>query len=212
EKALTGNYGVQDEAMALLRTIDVEDFNQKQHTAWKAFDAALAAYRRREYAQASAMMQAIDLRLLDAERQNRLREESMTPEMAQAGSTGRAGATDLGSKPASSGLTRVGAQAPADAAPLPGVPLPATASKGAPGTAVASDAGAPDLLDNHKKMQRILYEKLRQEGLDAQREASEKFRQGQVDAALELLQDYVANLKDEKLDPSQVAALKRPVE
>jgi type II secretory pathway component GspD/PulD (secretin) len=224
EKALMGNYGVRDEAMALLRTIDAEEFNQKQMAACKAFDAALAAYRRNEFGQASAMMAAIDLRLLDGERQSRLREVSMTPEMAQASSPGRARATDLGGKPASTAalgttrpqtpgeLTRVGAQVPADAAPLPGVPLPATVGKGQPGTSVASDAGAPDLLDNHKKMQRILYEKLRQEGLDAQRDASEKFRQGQVDAALELLQDYLANLQAEKLEPGQLAALKRPVE
>ncbi|MGL4549848.1 MAG: hypothetical protein ACRC33_01570, partial [Gemmataceae bacterium] len=55
EEALTGNHGVKDQAMDLLRTIDVEEFNQKRLTAVRSFDAAESAYRRREYGQAQAM-------------------------------------------------------------------------------------------------------------------------------------------------------------
>jgi type II secretory pathway component GspD/PulD (secretin)/tetratricopeptide (TPR) repeat protein len=201
ESALTGNHGVKDEAMALLRTIDAEELNQKKLAANRAFDAAMAAYRRREYARASAMFAALDVRLLEGDRQARLREINLTPEM----SAGRASASDQ--TPGSSAIARMS---------NPGTPLsPVPGSKsaaGAPGTAVASDAADGGLLDAHKQRQKILFEKLRHEGLETQREAAEKFRAGQTDAALELLQDYVARIETEKLEPGQLTLLKRPVE
>jgi type II secretory pathway component GspD/PulD (secretin) len=61
-------------------------------------------------------------------------------------------------------------------------------------------------------MRQIKFQKLRQEGLDAQKEAAEKFRSGQTDAALDRLQDYLAQLNDEQLDPGQLTLLRRPVE
>lgn len=207
EKALSGPYGVKDDAMALIRTIDAEESNQKQLGAHRAFDAALAAYRRREYSQASAMIATVDVRMLDADRQARLREISMTPEM----SPSQTKATAKAATPAPSGLTRMGAELPAlSTGTTPAPTTPATAPA-ATGTAVASDQGG-DLLERHKQMQRIVFDKLRQDGVEAQRDAADKFKAGQTDAALEVLQDYLANLQAEKLEPGQLTVLRRPVE
>ena len=48
--------------------------------------------------------------------------------------------------------------------------------------------------------------------MDCQKQAAEKFRTGQTDAALEILQDYLGQLTDSQLDPKQLALLKRPIE
>lgn len=205
EAALTGKHNVQNDAMALLRTIDAEEANQKQLAANRAFDAALAAYRRREYQRASAMIAALDTRLLDAERQGRLREIAMTPEMspvARQTEKSPTGSTTQGS------IRTVG-----DVVPAGGTSPSTLPSDGfGPGRAVVSDAADGGLLDRHKQMQRVLFEKLRQDGLEAQREAAEKFRAGQTDQALEILQDYLARVQDEKLETSQLSLLKRPIE
>ena len=58
----------------------------------------------------------------------------------------------------------------------------------------------------------VKFQKLRQEGLEARRTASEKFKSGQTDAALETLRSYLDKVSDEQLNPTQVALLKRPVE
>ena len=48
--------------------------------------------------------------------------------------------------------------------------------------------------------------------LDAQREAAEKFRAGQADAALDILGDYIQALEGSGLEAAKVAQLRRPVE
>ncbi|MFO0879688.1 MAG: hypothetical protein U0840_20265 [Gemmataceae bacterium] len=233
ETALTGNPEVRDEAMAMLRTIDAEEFNQKRLGANRAFDAALAAYRRREYSRASAMIAALDTRLLDAERQGRLREMSQTPEMSPggtrvatatqtpnkgvipaAGTTGSQGVVQTAGNTTSgsTGLMPVGGQ---DLPPVPRDGLPGkslTPVSEGPGRALVSDSGDGGLMDRHKQMQKVLFEKLRQDGLEVQREAADKFRAGQTEQAMEMLQDYMVRLTEEKLEPGQMSLLKRPVE
>lgn len=210
EAALTGNHHVKDDAMAMLRSIDAEEFNQKQLAATRAFDAAQAAFRRREYQRASAMVGALDVRLLDPERQGRLREMSMTPEMTSLAKADKPAPPAAPAPVAQGPIRTVGDAAPLPSDGLSGKPLPPS-NLGA-GRATATDDADGGLLDKHKQMQKVLFEKLRQDGLEAQRDASEKFRAGQTDQALEALQDYLTRVQEEKLDPSQVALLKRPVE
>ncbi|MFO0927923.1 MAG: hypothetical protein U0736_12925 [Gemmataceae bacterium] len=205
-----GNEAVRQEAMALLRTIDVEEFNQKRLAANRAFDAALAAYRRREYGRASSMIAALDTKLLDDERQGRLREINLTPEMSP--SVARAevarqvgqptAGTPAAKAPASdgaSGLVRTGGSAseptpsgpPIPVPPLPGstdalpgmvapppaqLPGTAVARDGTPGRSLVADTADGGLLDIHRQRQKILFDKLRQDGLEVQREAADKFR------------------------------------
>jgi len=112
EEALTGNHGVKDQALGLLRSIDTEEFNQKKLLANRSFDAAEAAYRRREYVQARHMVAMIDARMLDAARQARLREISLTVEMGPGDTKpapGKAVASDAGSAPAD-GMASAGLQ------------------------------------------------------------------------------------------------------
>src|SRR5262249_19249636 len=98
--------------------------------------------------------------------------------------------------------------------PLPpvGVPGAAPTAPGAPGVARATDSPEQSLLARTEAMRQVKFQKLRQEGLDAQKDAAQKFRTGQTDAAIDLLQDYIAGLNDAQLDPGQLTLLKRPVE
>src|SRR5262249_15288650 len=73
EDAYRGQYGVEEKALGVLRSIDAEEENQKRLQAIRAFDAAMAAYRRREFAHASTMMAAVDAGRLDPARQARIR-------------------------------------------------------------------------------------------------------------------------------------------
>jgi type II secretory pathway component GspD/PulD (secretin) len=241
ESALTSYSDVRDEAMALLRTIDGEELKQQHLQAQRTFDAAVSAFNRHEYVQATAMLGAIDTRLLDADRRVRLREMTMTPEMiacsgrgapAPAGAPGAvqtaAAPPSTGSAPMSSGVVQTagmpsgpGSSQVVQAGGVPPQPGRATASslplaQGDVGHARATDRTGDrsdgGLLDAHKQRQKILVEQLRQEGLDAQRDAAEKFRSGQPEEAIGLLQDYVVKLDEQKLDPNSIRQLKRPVE
>jgi type II secretory pathway component GspD/PulD (secretin) len=80
------------------------------------------------------------------------------------------------------------------------------------GRAHATDAADGGLLDMHKQRQMILMDSLRHKGLDAQREAAEKFRTGQYDDALAVLQSYIDDLEGAGLDATQRAQLRRPVD
>src|SRR5262249_37215093 len=81
-----------------------------------------------------------------------------------------------------------------------------------PGSTRVADAGDGGQLDYYRQRQKILFDQLRQDGLEAQRQAAEKFRSGQHEAALEQLQEYLARLSEEKLEPGQITLLRRPVE
>ena len=74
-------YGVADEAAAVLRTIDTEAFNRKCRDDQIAFDAAVVDFQRHDYAHASLLISAIDQRNLNEKRKNQLRELMQTPEM-----------------------------------------------------------------------------------------------------------------------------------
>src|SRR5262249_42217647 len=49
-------------------------------------------------------------------------------------------------------------------------------------------------------------------GLDVQRDASEKFRTGQHQVALEMLSEYLNDLAEQKLDARDMALLRRPID
>jgi type II secretory pathway component GspD/PulD (secretin)/tetratricopeptide (TPR) repeat protein len=208
EEAIQGPYGVQAEAMAVLRSIGAEEANQRRLQSNRTFDAALAAYNRREFANASNLIRAIDANDLDESRRARLREIAMTPEMQPAGRPAVARAPAAGG---ASPLVQVQASEPG----LPSVPAPGTTAVlgEQPGVARAGDqAPADSLLSQTEAMRQVKFQKLRQESLELQRDASDKFRTGQTDAAIDMLQDYLAQLNDAQLELGQVALLRRPVE
>src|SRR5204863_186586 len=74
ELAADPSYGVQQEAMALIRSIDVEERNQGVLTADRTAQAAVEAFRQRNYRVAHNIMTTIDMRLLNPTMLGALRE------------------------------------------------------------------------------------------------------------------------------------------
>jgi type II secretory pathway component GspD/PulD (secretin) len=186
EEAFTGNYGVRDDAEKLLRSIDTEEFNQKVLAVQRSFDAGLAAYQRKDYAQAGIILRSIDKQMLPPEKQVRLKELMAAPELQ--GHT-VAQAAHKTESPAAPGRAQASDQAPA-------APAPAEA----------------DALAQVKAMQKIKFEQLRLEGLRVQRDANARFGAGETDKALDMLREYKNSLADAPLEPNQIDQLRRPVE
>ena len=204
EQVMAGKYGMSNEAQAVLRTIDAEEFKQHQLTANRTFDAAVQAYNRGEFSNASVILSNVDVAVLDNSRKERLGQIQMTPQM----------------QPSRTQVVQVTNQDPG----VPTIPLPvgegvgkatatdkgngAMASTGNVGVATASDTS----LGNTNPLRDVLFQKLRKEGLTAQKDASDRFRTGDPDGALDILQAYERTVDDSALDQGQMATLKRPIE
>src|SRR5262249_13872143 len=80
------------------------------------------------------------------------------------------------------------------------------------GDSAAAPPPGGDLLKTTQAMQDIKFQYLRQQGLEAQRTAAERFKAGDAERALEILQDYVAELNTVQLDSDRVALLRRPID
>ena len=194
ETAFETKYHVQTEAQQVLRSIDVEEFNQRMLVANRTFDAGIAAYNRREYSQAGTIMRSIDAHLLSPEKQARLKEIMLVPEMQPgvvAQATLRTPANSMSMMP----------------------------GDGSPGRAQATDFAPsrpmqpePDFAAQVRAMQEVKFQKLRDEGRTVQTEAVKRFQAGETDRALDLLRDYVASLSDSGLDAEKATLLRRPVE
>jgi type II secretory pathway component GspD/PulD (secretin) len=198
EDACKPQYGVRDEAVAILRSIDTEEFNQRRLRAIRTFDAAWSAFVRADYAHSGNMIAAIDTRMLDEARQAKLRDMMATPEM----------------QPSARGAVALtGGQSTSGAEGDLSVPAPG-ASKQAPPPTGSAQRNDPDkaILQRAAAMREVNFQKLRQEGLTVQSTAAEKFRSGQGDAAIEMLQDHIAFLNEQQLEPGQLTTLRRPIE
>jgi type II secretory pathway component GspD/PulD (secretin) len=201
EEAFRGNYGVQTQAEALLRTIDAEEVGQQKLAASRTFEAGVSALRRKDYAQAGAILRSLDRKLLDEDKQNRLKDLLGLAEL-QPGRLAQAGVVTADAKVPSG---------------TPPAPVPVTPG-GDVGTAHVSDTVAQktetssDLLKTAQAMQDIKFQQLRQQGLEAQREAADRFKTGDTDRALEVLQEYAQSLNNTQLDSDRVALLKRPID
>lgn len=198
EEAFQGPYGVRDEASALLRTLDTEDSNQKGLEAKRTFDAGVAAYNRKEFSQALALFSTVQDKFLDKDRASRKKELLQSPSLQ--------------------GLVRSDSEKPgmgignAIAKVKQGTEAPAPSDLDVPPAPGGANKSGTDLVEAAQAIKEVKFSQLRQQGLEAQREAAEKFRVGQSDAALEILQDHLAQLNEAQLDASKVALLKRPVE
>jgi type II secretory pathway component GspD/PulD (secretin) len=200
--------------------------------AQRSFDAAMSAFNRGDFGHAGTLLSAIDYRQLDPARQARLREVMNTPQMQPgmraAEPVGVARATDQrpGSSPApaaagTAGMTMNVNVSVGAGTPTPGsggvVPVAGTdrgSSGAAPGRAQASDMPNLDdgLLDRTRQMRQVVYDKARLDGLEVQKAAAERFRAGQTDEAIELLEGYLAQLDQTQLDVRQLGTLQRPVQ
>jgi type II secretory pathway component GspD/PulD (secretin)/tetratricopeptide (TPR) repeat protein len=185
-----GPYGLQAQADAVLHSIDAEEYNQRVLTCSRSFEAGVGAYYRKDYSQAGTILRSLDASLLSAEKQAKVKELLTCPELQ-----------------------------PQDASPS----VVVTASSSGPsdsGRATASDmatqprTGTPEesYVRQVEAMQEVKFQEMRDKGLRAQREATERFRNGDSDEAVDILQDYIESLRDSQLEPDRIALLQRPIE
>ena len=208
EEAFQGPYSVTDEATTVLRSIDIEELNQKALSSRRSFDAMASAFNRREYVQARNLMGSVNEKLLDADRQGRLKEILTTPGMLSA--TGSAIAQTGSTLPAGSAPKEAPGRALVnDSANTTMPPLP-----GSTGLSSKEDESAPttDALAQAQAVRKVKFDRLQQRGLEVQREAAEKFRAGDMDSALDMLGDFIEQIESEGVEPGKVAQLRRPVE
>src|SRR5262249_429146 len=85
EEVFAGPYRMQGQAQPELRSVDVEERNQKTGAANRAYDAAVAAFATGDYNQAIAVFLQIDGSLLPADRRAMMKEKmQIAGGMAQA--------------------------------------------------------------------------------------------------------------------------------
>ncbi len=190
EQVFAGQYGLQKEAEALLRTVDAEEFGQQRLANQKTFDAGVRALNRRDYAQAVAIFRGVNVRMLDRNQQVYLSDVLSRPELRNF--TGQPAGVATVSDQQPGALPQAAQAAPTD------VPPPV-----APGQ---------DLIKSAQAMQDIKFQQLRQQGLEVQREAADRFKAGDTDRALEILNNYVADLQSIQLTDDRVSLLKRPID
>ena len=197
EEVCAGPYNLHEEAESLLRTIDAEEFAQQCRQDQKTFDAANSAFNRREYASAGRLLAAIDVRRLDPAREARWRELMREPGMVQTDKVQLASADGSG----------VGAH---ETAPAP-QPTPGHSPDDPnAGHARATDDAGASLLKATEAMRQVKFQQLRKDGLDVQSKAQEKVGVGQTDAAIEMLEDYLASLDKEQIDAAAGDPAPRP--
>jgi type II secretory pathway component GspD/PulD (secretin) len=189
ETAFDPQYGVQTEAAKVLRSIDAEEYNQRVLAANRTFDAGVAAFSRREFAQAGTIFRGLDTQLLAPDKQARLSELMLAPELQV------------------KAVVQMGMQTPAP-----------TNMSGA-GQARVTDNGMSqpmspnaDFAQQVKAMEEVKFQKLGTDGLQAQTDATKSFGAGETDRALEILQEYQITVKTSGLGSEKVALLCRPID
>ena len=207
-EVFNGPYGMQAEAAQVLRSVDVEEHNQKVLAANRGCDAAMTAYRNHDFAQAAAVFNQVDADLLPGEKKMQMKEamatcqarmaQPQTPVVAATPNPTPAVVPAVGTGDASTGTKTVGATG------ITGIPA------GIP-TMTAPPSG-DSLAAQVQAMQEIEYQRLRAEGLDVQSKAMDQFKRGETDAALETLDSYCKRVRGTKLDAAAISRLCRPIE
>jgi type II secretory pathway component GspD/PulD (secretin) len=211
EAVAAGPYGMQTEAYALLRNIDVEEQNQKILAANRAYDAGLAAVNRGDHQQAFNIFLQIDGSMLTGDKRAIMKEKMQI-------------AQQMASKQSSQIVAMAPTTAPLQATNFPDNPPPMP-GVGGPGMARVSDQpgvksgpmvaqgpGGGNYADQVKALQKVEFQRQRSEGLKVQREAQARFGKGETDAAIQMLNEYLVKLKEAQLDPTDQGMLQRPVE
>ena len=189
-EAYQGAYGVKEEAASVLRSIDIEDVNQKMLETRRTFDAALSAYNRKDFEQSKTMISTLTEKNLDKERQQKLKEILMTAEMQPKEKSAISlvkGTSEIRTKPS-------------------------TPDNNSNTPVKQKEEGEIDLLEATNQLREVKFGQMRQQSLDLQREAMEKFQAGQADAGIEMLTEYLNELNSNDLEPGKMAFLRRPVE
>jgi type II secretory pathway component GspD/PulD (secretin) len=235
-EVLAGPYGLQAEAQSLLRNIDTEEYNQRILAANRAYEAASMAYLNKEYDQALGIFLQIDGTLLSSDKRNRMKDmmqvagaqpaANVTVAKAPPAAAPEAAAPIAAPPPIPSGnpIRQVGGQPPVPNVPMaprvidkPATPMPMPMpTNTAPMTTAPVVQGQPsnpsDFANQVQALQQIEFQRLRADGLKVQRDAQARFGKGETDAAIQMLQDHLAKIKEAQIDPANLALLTRPVE
>jgi type II secretory pathway component GspD/PulD (secretin) len=200
DEACQKEYGVVEEAEAVLRSIDTEEFNQQVIAEQRKFAVVQSAFNRREFGNARALLDTVNTKALTPVQAVRLKEMLQVPEMQP--------------QPSETEVVRANNPSAAPAGPTsPENVLPPPPGAANDGKAHVADADPQQsILKATEAMRVVQFDKMRKQGLEAQRQAAEKFRTGQMDSAIDTLKDYLETLSKEHLDTNQTAMLKRPVE
>jgi type II secretory pathway component GspD/PulD (secretin) len=195
EDAFDPKFGAQTQkdAEAVLRSIDMEEFNRRSLDSEQAFLNAYAAYMRKDYVQAQRILSNVDDRLLSQERVARLREIAMDPNMQPADKQ----------QPVIQQLQAQTIQTPGQ---TPGQ-AHATDVPGFPGVLKQAPTSDHAQLDSVKAMDKVVFDKAVKDGLAVQREALQKVTNKDYDGAIELLRNYKTGLEELRLNQDQMARL-----
>ncbi len=180
-------YGVREEAMRLLRSINAEEFNQRILEAKRTFESGLDCVAHKDFRKAMYLFQSIDTMYLPVEYQRRMGDIMVMREMQP--------------------------QAPEQQYQKPAFLRASAIEDKAPATARAANSDPEDLLGHQKAMEKVQYEALRMRGYETLKTAHEKFKAGQKQDAVQTLEAYVQQVNDAGLsDNGRSNELRRPAE
>lgn len=219
-EAHNGPYNVQIEAQAVLRSIDAEEANLKSQSAIKSYDAAVAAFQTRDFVQAMAIFRQIETELLPVEHQARMT-ELLTECVQRTTAMASVPARELQAPPAivpaavqSPDVPALPVPPPAPMEPVvntpPAAQEPVNNAPPAPLPTHVTPPAAPqasNLAGQVRALNKIEFQRLRDEGLKVQAEARKLFERGETDAAVELLEGHIKTVKATQLDPSEIKLL-----
>lgn len=194
-EAHNGPYNCKAEAAAMLRGIDAGEAALKTTQATKAFEAGLAAVRGNDFVQAMAILRQIDPAALPDQHRGRIAEVIAECE-----------------KKTNAVLTVQAVEAPNLTPPaMETLPLPPAAPTNPPAAAPAAPTGE-SLADQVKALNKVEFQRLRDEGQKVQIEAKKLFERGETDASLEMLQSYISKVKGSSLEAGDMNLLCRAVD
>src|SRR5262249_38414899 len=152
------------------------------------FDAAQSAFHRGDYQIAGRLMRTLDVKMLDPERQARMRELMSVPEMQPAATQPVVAKNDGPG---------------AGASEVPGAPAQAN---------VSDESRQADYLKQVQDLREIKFQKLRYQELETEKQARKLADSGDTEHALQVLEEYLSHLPESGLDPDKTALLRRPLE
>jgi type II secretory pathway component GspD/PulD (secretin)/tetratricopeptide (TPR) repeat protein len=204
-----GPYAMQAEAVVLLRSIDVEEHNQRVLAANRNYDAGLVAFRSKDYGQAAVILQQVDPSLLAADRVGNLKQ---VMDECVAKTTVAQTTTVPVPPPPPGGILPVAAPPQSRDTGVTNAASTGVAGLTGPMPKMTAPAEGDSLAAQVQAMQNIEYQQLRQEGLDVQTKSRQMFERGETDAALDCCEAYLKKVKAVKLDQASMARLQKPIE
>jgi type II secretory pathway component GspD/PulD (secretin) len=186
EQVYSGNFGLKADAENLLRSIDVEEYEQNRREQQRTFAAGESAFKRGDFQFAGRIFRTVDVKRLEPGQQDRLREIMKLPEMQPDHST-----PPVGKGPA---------------------PAPGPDGLAAANATDMDDSRERSLLMQTEALREIKMQKMRDQEFRAEKEARKAADQGDTGRAIEVLQEYLSQLPGSGLDPDKTALLRRPVE